>query len=732
MRKFGGAVAAAAAAVALSVCSIAPATAAPGSTPGSSHFPRYKELESNVAFWRNVFTKWTSKQIAFHDVEHLDLVYSVLSVEDIVTRLPYPQQDAAITARRKAEGERIEAMLNRIGEGHARTEEEKNIVKAIAKIGHEPVYAKTLASQIRSQRGLGDKFCDAYKRAAAYMPMMKSILRSQGVPEELVALPLVESGYQIGARSSVGAAGIWQFMPSTGRLYMEVNDLYDDRRDPVRATEGAARYLRKSYDALGSWPLAITSYNHGLGGVANAVKTMGTTHFGVIARHYKGKTFGFASRNFYAEFLAAHDSLERAPEICGVIAVDTYMPDDFVIDAHTSLKDLARAAGVSVEDLAAMNPALGDRVVKGGARVPKGYRLNLPRGARNDFAVAYARLDRSTAPTMVASSGTRTHKVSRGQTLSQIASRYGTSVSSLQKLNGLKSSKSVKVGQTLKIPGGPKVIEVEPAVVASSSKTSQAVEAAKAAAKDVEDAKAAAAAAAAVPAAASAPAKPSAAEPAGAASATVLAAKTAVAAMPAAVVAKSSDEATEPRPVETAAKKSADEDAVLTTTHKVGRGQTLTQIAAMYKTTVPELMRINGIKSAARVRQGQELKVKASATQIASSAPATGSYKVKSGDTLWSVAKANDTSVETLRRLNPGTDNLKVGSTIKLPTGSATSTASKAAAKAADYGMHKVKPGQTLSAIARQYGTSVDTIKKINRISDPSKVKVGQTIKVPL
>ncbi|HYC57500.1 MAG TPA: LysM peptidoglycan-binding domain-containing protein [Candidatus Binatia bacterium] len=724
MRTFGGAVAAAAAAVAFSVVTVSGAAAA-GSNPGSSHFPRYKELEPNVAFWRNVFTKWSSKQIAFHDVEHLDLVYSVLSIEDIVTRLPYPQQDAAITARRKAEGERIEAMLTRIGQGQVRTEEEKGIVKAIAKIGHEPVYAKTLAEQIRSQRGLGDKFCDAYKRAAAYMPMMQSILRSQGVPEQLVALPLVESGYQIGARSSVGAAGIWQFMPATGRLYMEVNDTTDERRDPMRATEGAARYLRKSYDALGSWPLAITSYNHGLGGVANAVKTMGTTHFGVIARHYKGKTFGFASRNFYAEFLAAHDSIERAPELCGVISVDTYQPDDFVLDASMPLRDLARAAGVSAEDLASMNPALSDKVTRGAVRVPKGYRLNLPRGSRNDFSAAYARLDRNAPATMVASaSGSRTHKVVRGQTLSQIASRYGTSVSTLQKMNGLKSAKAVKVGQTLKIPGGPKVMEVQPAVVASASKdsTAQAAAAAKAAAKEVEEAKAAAAAAAAVPAAA---------EPA---SAAVLAAKTAVAAMPAAVVAKTSDQATEPEPVAVAAARPAapEDDAVLTTTHKVGRGQTLTQIASMYKTTVPELMRINGIKSATKVRQGQELKVRASATQIASSAPATGSYKVKSGDTLWSVAKANDTSVETLKRLNGGASTLKVGSTIKLPTGSATSTASKAATKDSTVGMHRVKPGQTLSAIARQYNCSVDAIKKINRISDPSKVKVGQTIKVPL
>jgi membrane-bound lytic murein transglycosylase D len=289
--------------------------------PGNTHFPRYKELEPNVAFWSDVFTKWTSKQIAFHDVENLDLVYSVLSIDDIFERLPAGQQDEAIRARRKAEGERISAMLLRIADGHARTEEERRVLKGIARIGHEASYASTLSEQVRSQRGLGDKFCEAATRAESYRPMMSPILARYDVPQELLALPLVESGYKIGANSSAGASGIWQFMPSTGRLYLTITDGYDDRRDPARSTDAAARMLRQIHDNLGSWPLAITSYNHGPGGVARAVKDMGTTHFGVISKHYKGKSFGFASRNYYAEFLAAVDALKRVDELCGQIAV---------------------------------------------------------------------------------------------------------------------------------------------------------------------------------------------------------------------------------------------------------------------------------------------------------------------------------------------------------------------------------------------------------------------------
>jgi membrane-bound lytic murein transglycosylase D len=438
------------AAVAVSA-TLGQASAAP--TPGNTHFPRYKELEPNVVFWSDVFTKWTSKQVAFHDIEHLDLVYSVLSLDDITKRLPPAQQDDAIKARRKAEGERISAMLLKISNGHARTEEERRILKAIARIGHEPAYAAKLSEQVRSQRGLGDRFCEAVGRMEAYRPMMSRILKQYDVPEDLLALPIVESGYKIGARSHAGASGIWQFMPATGRLYLTVTDSYDDRRDPARSTDAAARMLRRTYDNLGSWPLAITSYNHGPGGIARAVKDMGTTHFGVISRHYKGKAFGFASRNYYAEFLAAADAMHRRDELCGQLNVTPYQVDEVTLGTSASINDLARAAGISVTQLDDLNPALSDSTSRGKTRVPKGYRLNLPSGTRSEFASRFRHVDMSppTAPTMIAKAPSepattpdeaapppRVHKVAKGESLGQIARRYGTTETTLLWMNNLR------------------------------------------------------------------------------------------------------------------------------------------------------------------------------------------------------------------------------------------------------------------------------------------------------
>jgi membrane-bound lytic murein transglycosylase D len=772
---FAGTLALAAVAVA---CTFAPASAAP--SPGSTHFPRYKELEPNVAFWSDVFTKWTSKQIAYHDVEHLELIYSVLNLDDIIRGLPEGQQEEAIKARRKAEGERITAMLLRIAEGHARTEEERRILKAIAKIGQEASYAAKLSEQVRSQRGLGDRFCDAAQRAEMYRPMMSRILKSYDVPQELLALPLVESGYKIGARSHAGASGIWQFMPSTGRLYLTVTDTYDDRRDPARSTDAAARMLRRTYENIGSWPLAITSYNHGPGGVARAVKDMGTTHFGVISRHYKGKAFGFASRNYYAEFLAAVDAMQHLEDFCGPINATPYQVDEVTLGAAAPLGDLARAAGVSLSQLDDLNPALSESVTRGKTRVPRGYRLNLPAGTRNEFASNFRHIDLTPPPasTILAKAkeyegpaatpdepalAPRKHKVAKGESLGQIARRYGTTETTLIWMNSLSSAKAIKVGQTIKVPGdrNSQAVAVATAAVAKPplsgkmTTTAGVIAAGEAAAVAGQAARAAGAAAG-----------------------------TAVAVVPAAVIQPDDGavaNAAPPAAVEPAANPTEvpvskrepaadtpDPEPVLTAEHKVGRGQTLSQIASMYRTSVDDLKAMNGITDARSIQPGQTLKVNKSASEIVAGGTVGRTYKAKPGDTLWTIARSNDTSVETLKRLNPklASSGLKIGDTIKVPSAGAVSVASKAAqadtasakSKSSDkkvvasakssskssasaskssarkdsFRSHKVQKGQTLTAIAQRYKTSVDELKRINGIRDAKSVQAGKTLKVPL
>ena len=127
------------------------------------------------------------------------------------------------------------------------------------------------------------------------------------MPGELGRVPFVESSFNYDAYSSVGAAGIWQFMPwSTAKLYMRVGSSIDERRDPIISTRAAAKYLEHAYSVLGAWSLAITSYNHGITRLSlKASKTVRTKDVAKIIKEYDGKAWGFASKNFFAEFLAA-------------------------------------------------------------------------------------------------------------------------------------------------------------------------------------------------------------------------------------------------------------------------------------------------------------------------------------------------------------------------------------------------------------------------------------------
>jgi membrane-bound lytic murein transglycosylase D len=169
----------------------------------------------------------------------------------------------------------------------------------------QPLSAYAEAAQnLRVQQGLRQPFRAALLRARYYCPPMERIFEEFGLPPELVALAAVESGYHARARSSAGAVGIWQFTRSTGRQFLRITRYRDDRLDPMRETVAAARLLQSNYDTLGSWPLAITAYDYGEGGMARAAAAYGD-NFVRILRRYDAPHFGFAVKNYYAEFLAA-------------------------------------------------------------------------------------------------------------------------------------------------------------------------------------------------------------------------------------------------------------------------------------------------------------------------------------------------------------------------------------------------------------------------------------------
>jgi membrane-bound lytic murein transglycosylase D len=301
------------------------------------------------------------------------------------------------------------------------------------------------------------------------------VLRELGLPEALAALPYVESSYHPLVRSKVGAAGLWQFTRSTGQRYLRVDHVVDERLDPLESTRAAARLLQHNHSILKSWPLAITAYNHGLSGMRRAVRDTGTDDIGTIVREYDGRLFGFASRNFYASFLAALDVSNDYRRYFGAL---TRQPAENIprveLPAYFPAGVLSEGLGVDTAALRSLNPALQPAVWDGRKHVPKGYRLRLP--ANSAGREARGRLERLAATDGQAGQIPDIfHQVERGDTLSEIARRYRTTVTELMAMNGLQDPRRVRAGTSLRVlsAAGSGVVQV--AVIESPAQSPAAV-----------------------------------------------------------------------------------------------------------------------------------------------------------------------------------------------------------------------------------------------------------------
>lgn len=451
---------------------------APVADAASTAFPRPPELEHQIQFWRRVFAEYSKYQVVVHDTYDLDKVYTVLDFRDLVANGTHLFEVERIRKEETAaEVERIRALLLWLQAGA--TDDQltpaQRRVRDLFKRDRSPTKFADAAENLRTQQGIREKFEDGYRHARRYFPEMERIFREQGLPPELTRLPLIESCFNLHAYSKVGAAGIWQFMPSTGRLYMEVGSLVDERRDPISATRAAAQFLGHNYERLGTWPLAITAYNHGPGGMSRAIRETGTDEIGYIVRNYTGPAFGFASRNFYAEFLAALDVDKHHESYFGVIRPEAPLPTHLVaLEQPVGIEVAARLARTDVETLASLNPALMEPIVEGRRAIPSGYALRLPKPSGDGFEDRLAELVAEERVTRVAAApapparrpGSRaakttvatrkasssTHKVKKGQTLSSIAQRYRVSEQALRSANRLSKRGTLKAGQVLRIP----------------------------------------------------------------------------------------------------------------------------------------------------------------------------------------------------------------------------------------------------------------------------------------
>ncbi len=272
---------------------------------GGDVFPRPTELESQVVFWRRVYTEWKRSQVALHDDRHLDIVYEVVDLPGETLESYTAAQKAYVEERRQMWRDRLRELDVSLAAGAALAPDQQRLASLLtAKSGGSALPGA--CERVRAQRGLRERFKRGLEISGRYDQVFRRIFGGAGLPEDLAYLPHVESSFQAAARSSAGAVGIWQFTRSAAKVYMDLDVVGDERMDPIASARGAARYLGAAYSKLGSWPLALTSYNHGLAGMQRARSKMGDD-FVRIVREYDHPKFGFASRNFYAEFLAARE-----------------------------------------------------------------------------------------------------------------------------------------------------------------------------------------------------------------------------------------------------------------------------------------------------------------------------------------------------------------------------------------------------------------------------------------
>ena len=430
----------------------------------ATEFPRPASLEPAIRFWVSIFAEYSRDQVVVHHAVELDKVYRVLDFRRDRAR---GLTDAAIDTIRKTETRRavgevkaILTRLGRLGPTHASlTPAERRMAVKFAKNASKSTFRRA-AEEVHTQRGIRERFRDGIRRSKRYLPEMERVFRAEGMPVELTRLPFIESSFDVRAYSKVGAAGAWQFVPSTGRRFMTVNSLVDERLDPIVSTRGAARYLRDNYDMLGTWPLAITGYNHGPYGMKKAAKQLGTRDIDVIIRRYKGRTFGFASRNFYPEFLAALDVERDAARYFGVVTIPPAVPSTVVpLRQSVSLGVAARLARTGPATLRDLNPALLAPVTSGRRDVPRGYGLRIPTSGIEGFEKRVATHAAERRATRVASAppshggGNFTYRVKTGDNLTVIAKRYGVGVRELQRANGMGRSSLLRTGRLIKIPG---------------------------------------------------------------------------------------------------------------------------------------------------------------------------------------------------------------------------------------------------------------------------------------
>jgi membrane-bound lytic murein transglycosylase D len=414
---------------------------------GEEPFPVYPAIEKNVRFWEKVFAEYSLSQGILHDRDDLSIIYAVVDI--LPPNSPCASETNRLRLDPAKEGYRQMLLRLAMGEGPASAEEQR--IMDLFGPAPSPERLLAAADNIRVQIGQKERFREGLVRSGAWLPEIRQAFQAEGVPADLAYLAHVESSFNPRAQSKVGAVGLWQFMRATGRRFLNIDAARDERLNPIKASRAAARFLKENYQVLGSWPVAITAYNHGQGGMKRAIEAHGDLP-GILAA-YQGKSFGFASRNFYAEFLAARNVASNYQKYFGTLEVSAPQPSrELLLPRHVDLCKLADYMKLDPAALMECNPDLSKKVKSGRVPIPAGHVLSLPQRAAADSKYAEPLPENLFTAREVPPADL--YRVKAGDTLNGIARKFATSPAALAEINDLEKPSALRVGQSLRIPVG--------------------------------------------------------------------------------------------------------------------------------------------------------------------------------------------------------------------------------------------------------------------------------------
>jgi membrane-bound lytic murein transglycosylase D len=419
-----------------------PTISTASSTTDQTTFPEFSIISKNVRFWEKIYSTYSVNTAIIHDQHHLNRIYAIISLHD--EKLPGSRQkNEAIVKKTKKHYSRLLLKLSK--KAPPASPEEKRVARLFG-TSFSSSELHRAAQNIRSQRGLKERFKEGVIRSGAYMKKLKHLFGSQGLPTDLAYLPHVESSFNPKAYSKFGAAGMWQFTRTTGKEFLRIDYIIDERRDPMLAAVAAATFLKRNYVNLGTWPLALTAYNYGPAGMKRALIREG--NYQNIFKNYREGYFKFASRNFYSEFLAAV-TVAKKLERSGKLVLDR--PIRYVsvkLPAYTDAIKLCRYLGIDPEVLKHYNPALREPVFQGTKFIPAHYIVKLPHHLKQTTLI-------TRAPASLFKSEQKRSKfyqVRPGDTAGAIAMAHKIPLDRLIRVNNLNRKAMIRVGQNLRIP----------------------------------------------------------------------------------------------------------------------------------------------------------------------------------------------------------------------------------------------------------------------------------------